>query len=1247
MAAFQKTSIAAALALVCGAAGYWIYSATAVQGQGVLAQAPLNIQATVTPSFVMAVDDSGSMTFETLFPGQDGEACYSSGSFFSSAGVLRTSGTCDYHHLIPHSGSGYRIDTNRHALPPLDLFGFARSPAYNPQYFNPSVTYTPWMNQDGSLYPHSDPTSARVDPRNASPTVNLVDTREVAGNANDYFRVLNTMVIPAGTRYYRTGTCNGLAGGTNTWESRNSNQTITSTSCNIGIGYYPAVFYLPEAQAAPANFRTAARVLVNNACGAGCNLYKYEIRSANYTSTSAYNEAARNFANWFTYYGNRNRAMIAGMTQSLVDITNMRVGYLRINEHASRDEPLTKTGERVAMRDMATTADRTALYTAMQALPASGGTPNRQAVNAASAQFMRTDSGAPVQLACQKNAVMLFTDGYSNQDGPTVGNTDGNMGAPFSDGHSNTMADIASRYYLNLDGSVGSAGVSPLRSDLAAGRVPVPSGCKEANPDPRLDCQSNPHVNFYGITLGARGVLYNPTLTQNPYTDSAIYGNWPSRQNDNSTTVDDIWHAAINTRGEYVNARTPRDITEAMRRILASVGGGETPAGSLALSGARVGTESFTVVPTYTSANNGTDWFSKMSAYRVTSDPISGQVSETNLWEASAMLPAAGARRIFVAKTSGNVKPTVTDFSASSVTLDELCAGPLSRCTGTGTGRTSIQGGLGVNVSQAVSYLRGEQALEASTTTPLRTRTTRLGDIVGSSPVVVGPLNDYGYRALKGATAGTADPYGYAAYLETKKSRRPMVFVGANDGMLHAFHGDSGVEQFGYIPVPALGHMGNLLFPYKAEDKNDQVFSHRYYVNGPLAVSDAYYGSDWNTVLVGTLGAGGRGVFALNVSAPGSFSGANVLWDLNDKVADATIKNNIGHVLGKPVIVPVKVGTTVSWKAIFGNGYNSINNRAVLFIVDIGTGAVTTVQAAEAGMTGANGLGNVMVIDRFVGSSTTVGRDGYADTVYAGDQNGAVWRFDLRSATPAAQTTPFFIAKDAAGDRQAITGGFEAAGGPRGGVMVYFGTGSFSFVNDPSDRQVQSFYGVLDTGTAVDRSELQTQTIASDVDGARKMSANAVAVGKKGWYVDLAVGPATGERFVGNPRVESGVIFFTTFDPNNTDACATGGTNRLYGLASLTGAAAMSSVRVGSPSGSSYGEGTGAVKLSTSGSAPVVDIAALTTPRLGMLPVAPPPTAKQIEDALNAQCNMVIQTSGSDPLYLRRPCGRQSWRQIR
>jgi type IV pilus assembly protein PilY1 len=630
---------------------------------------------------------------------------------------------------------------------------------------------------------------------------------------------------------------------------------------------------------------------------------------------------------------------------------------------------------------------------------------------------------------------------------------------------------------------------------------------------------------------------------------------------------------------------------------------------------------------------------------------VSGVLQLATAWEAANLLTGtSGSRRIFVGKTSGSVVPSTFEFNSTNVTLNELCAGALSRCIGTGTGRTSISGGLGITNSQAIAYLRGDQTLEASSTTPLRKRSRVLGDIVNSTPVVISPFNDYGYRSLRGTSPGSTDPYNYAAYLETKKTRPQMVFVGANDGMLHAFRGDSGVEQFAYIPAAALGHMGNLLFPYRVEDKNDQVFQHRYFVDGPIVVSDAHVGSGWKTTLVGTLGAGGKGVFGLDVSTPGTFAASNVMFDINDKASTAAIRDNIGHVLSRPVIVPVKVGANVRWKAIFGNGYNSTNNRAVLFIVDLanptGAGGVVMVEATEASQTEANGLGGIIAVDRFVGSTTTAGRDGYADTVYGADQNGAIWKFDLRSSTPAALTTPFFTATDASGARQAITGGLEAAAGPRGGVMLYFGTGSFSFVNDPADRQVQSFYGVLDTGTPVSRAELHEQSIILDEDGNRDTTMLPMPANKKGWFIDLRVGAtATGERMVGTPRVESGIIFFPAFDPTSTDGCATGGTNRLYGLAALSGAAAMSSVRQGSPTGEAYGEPTGAVKLSTTGSAPVTDIAIMTSPRTS--PLAAGTTDEDLDDALGARCSMVVRAPGSDLLYLRRPCGRQSWRQVR
>ena len=1248
MASRRNIMISTSAMLGLAAVGAVIY-VVARQGDGdqVLAQAPLNIETQVKPAFVMAVDDSGSMTFQNQLPAADGYGCWSRNNnsspwgFFNGT-TLRTTttsgGSCSY----SYSYTGPRIGTGYYGIPPIDAYGFSRSPAFNPAYFDPAITYQPWLNSDGTPYGSSavnplgnaDIAATLIDPR-ATSTIALA---ALLADTNDRsrFQAYTGMFFPQGTRYRLVGNnnCGGLTGG-GAWHTVGAGGVTLSNSCATYIRYWPATFFLKANTvvdadgAAVPGYGAITPVEITDACGTGCSLWKYTIQP---TDTVA----LQNFANWFSFYGNRQRAMVAGMTRSMADINSMRVGYFTIH---------TATGN-VSMRDMAVPGDRAALYTSMLALPASGGTPNLTAVKHIGEQFKRTDSGAPIALSCQKNAGMLFTDGFSNEaeSAPAVTG----LGAPFDNTPANSMAAIASQYYFDAAG-----GVSPLRTDLTAGNVPVPDQCATlAQTDiawKRLDCQKNLHMNFYGVTLGGRGDVFNPDIDQDPY---LLNPAWPGYTANSRSTVDDIWHATVNTRGKFISARRPSDITAAMRQILESVGSGSTPSGSIALTGSRVGTGSLSVVPFYASTNNGTDWYSTLTAQTVARNASTGVVAFTKSWEATEQLPAYGARNIRVAKTTGNVVPTVAEFNDSNVSLAELCNGAtLSRCTA-----ASITA-LGVNLNQAVAYLRGDQTLETGNT--LRRRTKVLGDIVNSSPVVSATNDDYGYRSLRGAAPGTFNPYAYQNYLTTKKTRAPMVYAAANDGMLHAFNGTTGVEEFAYIPATALGHMGNLLTPYSATASADQKFQHRYYVDGPISVSDAYLAAGWKTVLVGTAGAGGRGVFALDVSTPAGFDNNSVLWEINDKVTNTAIRNNIGHVLGKPIIVPVKIGATVSWKAIFGNGYGSINGRATLFVVNLEDGAVTTVLADEADATlpSRNGLGNVIVLDRYVGDTTAKGRDGYGDTVYAGDQNGAVWKFDLRSATPAAQSTPFYIARDAGNNRQSITGGFAAASGPGGGVVLYFGTGSFSFSNDSTDTAIQSLYGVQDretTGyTVTGRGQLQMQKVMVDASGDRTITTNASAAGTKGWYLDLGVtgggtsAIAQGERSVGNPVVEGGVVFFPTYQPTVSEGCSTTGLNRLYGLNALSGGAGLSQVKIGSPTATPTGSTTGALALNTGGSAPVKDVAVLSTARFPPLTCVPGTPGCTETLPPGTGCSMVVQVAGAPPMYLPRPCGRQSWRQVR
>lgn len=1231
---FKWTAAGSAVALIgLGLVGY---SLIAAQGKGVLSQSPLNDEVSATPSFIMAVDDSGSMTFQTQFPGMDGEGCWNTSrlSFFDATGALNTTGNCDYFYVLP----GVRINGNYYGVPPIDSLGFARSSAYNPTYFDPTVKYEPWMEDKGKPMPYSNPLEAKLDPKptGGAGTINLTSDYYSTATA-DLFRIQRGMVIQANTRY--------------DGNLSNSAQTWNRDAANIAIQYRPATFFTkwtsdteayPQQQGAANVYSGATRTKVFNACGPGCTMWKYTLPA------SKDDPGSINFATWFTYYGNRNRAMIAGMTRSLADVTNLKVGYFRINQHASYDSG-TNASKRVAMRDMGTETQKTSLFKDMLALTANGGTPNRQAVNAAALQFTRTDDGAPISQICQKNAVMLFTDGFSNGGGPTVGNTDQGMGAPFSDGNSDTMADIVTRFYVN------NGTQPPLRPDLTAGKVPVPAACK-AGTDKKLDCQTNLHLNFYGVTLGARGNLFNPDLDQDPYEDAAVYGNWPPRQDDQRSTVDDIWHATTNTRGEYINARTPAEITDAMRRVLSAVTTGGSPSGGTGASGARIGAGSISVAPEYKIENDGTDWYSRLTAYKLSVDPTTRALVQTPYWEASDRLQAAASRRIFFTKGG-----TTREFTAGNVALADLCSNALASC-----GATDLTT-LGVSVANAVSYLRGDTSGEKRNSGTLRDRTTRLGDIITSTPAISSPVDDFGYRRLGGALATS-----YGAYLTNKATNgRYMIYVGANDGMLHAFNGGmdatgadvagGGSEAFAYIPGTALGHMGNLLFPLDPVKKSDQIFKHRYFVDGQVAVADSYYGNAWHTTLVGAAGAGGRSVFGLDVTVGTTFGAGSKLWEISDLDTSlpAAVRANIGHVLAKPVIVPVlDAAGTPSFKAIFGNGFNSASGKAVLFVVDIATGAATMIEAVETGTgvpAGSNGLGSIVVVDRWGGTGqASRTRDGYSDTVYGTDQKGAVWKFDLRS--PANLSVPLFTTRPdtdlGVAIRQPITGGITAGTGSNGGVMLYFGTGSFSFMNDRTDNTMQSLYGVNDATNGpvtatLTRSNLVGRSIVT-VDSKRTVPVTSTPANARGWYIDLPLKltlNAGSERFVGNPSLANGIVSLSTYVPGEpTNSCAGAGVNWFFALSPLTGEGALGRATLNSPTGTGFDQGTAGLKNNSPGSAPVLNNTPFALPRqqppaLGAGGGGNPPTPPTVGCVQG-------YPNGPDIVYVPYPCGRQSWRQI-
>lgn len=430
---------------------------------------------------------------------------------------------------------------------------------------------------------------------------------------------------------------------------------------------------------------------------------------------------------------------------------------------------------------------------------------------------------------------------------------------------------------------------------------------------------------------------------------------------------------------------------------------------------------------------------------------------------------------------------------------------------------TAAQKGL-FGSQNKVDYVRGKRDDEGKV---YRVRSSVLGTLVNSAPLVVLPP---GAGQYKGLTFSGADKYD--AFVSSQSARKAMLYVGGNDGMLHAFDSNSGDEKFAFIPNAALA----LLPAY-----SNVGYVHKYMVDGTLAVKDVYTSSGWKTVLVGSMGFGGRSVFALDVTNPDDIK---LLWEKTSADVPA-----IGNNLGAPVVTQVANG---DWRVLLGNGPNSDGDKAQLIMIGVGDGVVTTV---DTGVSGDNGLSGVGVLDS--------NGDGIAETAYAGDLKGNLWRFGKLFDT-APMVSRLFQAKDASGSGQPITAA------PLVGVRksssetwVWFGTGRMLSSKDLSDSSIQTWYGLVDDGT-----EIGNRSILSAISGIKDYAynekysirtfptASGLTKTQRGWYVDL---PVAGERMIYKNDILGSVLVGASRIPDATDPCAPTGKGFIMFINAYTG----------------------------------------------------------------------------------------------
>lgn len=432
-----------------------------------------------------------------------------------------------------------------------------------------------------------------------------------------------------------------------------------------------------------------------------------------------------------------------------------------------------------------------------------------------------------------------------------------------------------------------------------------------------------------------------------------------------------------------------------------------------------------------------------------------------------------------------------------------------------------------------VDYLRGDRSREQPNGA-LRTRTGLMGDIVNSEPVYVGPPNRrlFVNASFSGAAA-------YPAFVAAQASRSPTIYVGANDGMLHAFDAATGAERFAFVPSDAINA---ALRSYASPD-----YEHRFFVDGELTVADVYdtAASRWRSILVGTMGRGGRGVYALDVTDPNNVS---VLWEITSATTGYEF---FGQSMGKPVIAQIANGR---WRVMLGNGPNSGGTgsaRLISLNVFNGAGNVATPSTDSD-----NSLSALNVW------ASTPG--GYFDTVYAGDMRGRLWKFDINGAGSTGNSTAFssttrIYTASRSGEAQPIMAAPLVARDPATSqTWVFFGTGRYLGQADLSNRDVQTWYGLkVPTSGAVTGSLRELSILAEGTvsDVAARAISQFSTTPTNGWFMDLVspVNGAEGERMVVPNRFQGLALVGTTRIPDPNDICNPSGRGFVMALNPFTG----------------------------------------------------------------------------------------------
>lgn len=1078
------------------------------------------------------------------------------------------------------------------------IWRYYRSSDGNPLYYNPRITYKPWVfaTDDTKLYPNANPAAACW--YDAKLPIDFTWTYPVA-----------------------QATFTGKCAAANKKNLTKRIVTASGTDTGEQTGYWPATYFMyvgetPLLQNATAtqsaNSTSAVWKKIEITDDDNKTYDKAETRTDCTTNAKSCtrSEEIQNFANWFQYH--RTRALMAkaavGKAFSLQS-KNIRLGFGTIHGVKSGTKTVgtnidgqisdfIKLGVR-RFENTGTAKDRDRIYSSLYSVSNAQGTALRKAVYDVGQYFRRKGPGNPwaedpsntqsvgKEYICRKSFHILTTDGYWNNDGDAenltgklvdVGNTaddftkfvapglgSAKTGSTFSDDNTDS---------LTINPFKGKAGTTSLSDYVAA------NWKNDLRDDLNNNLSTTPrdpaywqHVSTFTVGIGVSSNMkeFNGTTTAARQSQidkliadkTAIDWSTPEVNTDDSRKGDDLIHASMTGRGRFFLALDSDGFARDLAAALGEVASHPSSSSNLEGSSKTAGTGFI-----YQATFDANTWFGRLYSFKQQQDGSVDDEPRNASWEASQKMDPPKLRNIFTLKPTSPVK-TVVPFEWNSL--------------------ADSQKTLLGNDENVLNFLRGSDANEVTNGGLFRKRVRSegggvLGDIINSSPVK-GPEAGGGYDKMRAGAAGKST---YAAYrskdAHTLGNLLNTLFVGANDGMLHAFNTEDGKERFAYVPgsvysVRKPGAAATDTEP-KLKMLSDLNYQHRYTVDGPIQIGDAYWGTDpdqknWKTILMGSTGAGARSVFAMDVSNPkveaNGFSASKILWEFSE----ADDKEDMGNVLSYPHIARMRVFDETKSVAIFGNGYDSLNGQAVLYIVDLADGKI--IKKIKVGKPGIrNGLSQ---------PNFTLNGEREVQTIYAGDLKGNLWKFDVSTNSdpatwvPAFGSAPEYSPLYKGSPKQPITVMPEITYHSSGGALVSFGTGKLfetediaetkpvlSDPNDPNSTytgninlESQALFGIWDKpggaivsgkGDLVEQKDLSlTQVADKTLTGT---SSNTIDwTTKRGWYLTLV---NTGERVNVNPYQVKDVLLVVANTPV-PDPCAMGGESRLFALDPLTGAA--------------------------------------------------------------------------------------------